>query len=53
MYKRAKNPAFNQGKNLQFYQFQEWIQKDLNKSVYNIEPQSARSSTGLNGLKDF
>lgn len=35
MYVRAKNPSYNGGQDIQFYQFHEWIQKDLAATIYN------------------
>jgi hypothetical protein len=54
MYRRAKNPSFNNGKEIQFYQFWDWIQKDLTVSIYNINTGS-KAPNGLTntGLKGF
>ena len=52
MYRRAKNTALNQGKDIQFYQFWEWIQKDLTKSIYTSDDAKA-SGLKSSGLKDF
>jgi len=43
MYKRAKSSAFNLGRDVQFYEFMDWIEKDMNikSSIFNTEPRSA------------
>lgn len=44
MYIRAKSPLHNSGQDIQFYQFQEWIQKDLTATITNREPTAANGS---------
>lgn len=46
MYARAKNPALNNGQDIQFYQFSEWIQKDLANTLYGRD-----QNTSLQRLK--
>ena len=53
MYLRAKNPVFNQGKDIQFYQFRDWIQMDLIKLTQLGEPMSSTLKSSGSGLRDF
>jgi len=66
MYKRAKSSAFNLGRDVQFYEFMDWIEKDMNikSSIFNTEPRSAGLLLGMiprmdsvcssaSGLKEF
>ena len=51
MYRKAKNPVFNQGKDVKFYQFMEWIEKDMNvRSIYNTELRLTQNPSQANGL---
>ena len=45
MYQRAKTPALNNGQDIQFYSFHEWIQKDIASTLFTREANPLKLST--------